>query len=95
MRAGFSPAARASDVYFEAMNLASPHSAITSAHCLVGVGYTDTVDQQRWNQSAHDHQFRHQISQLRGEIQAGGFNSRGLIRRIPGGGGWLFNHGLV
>jgi hypothetical protein len=24
------------------MKLASPHSAITSAHCLVGVGYTDT-----------------------------------------------------
>jgi hypothetical protein len=44
MRAGFSPAARASDVYFEAMNVASPHSAITSAHCLVGVGYTDTIN---------------------------------------------------
>jgi hypothetical protein len=42
MPAGFSPAARASDVYVEAMILASPHSAITSAHCLVGVGYTDT-----------------------------------------------------
>jgi len=25
------------------MNLASPHSAITSAHCLAGVGYTDTL----------------------------------------------------
>ena len=25
------------------MNVASPHSAITSAHCLVGVGYTDTL----------------------------------------------------
>ena len=43
MPAGFSPAARGSDVYFEAMNVASPHSAITSAHCLVGVGYTDTL----------------------------------------------------
>jgi hypothetical protein len=44
MPAGFSPAARASDVYVEAMILASPHSAITSAHCLVGVGYTDTLN---------------------------------------------------
>ena len=28
------------------MNLASPHSAITSAHCLAGVGYTDTLEAQ-------------------------------------------------
>jgi len=43
MPAGFAPAERGSDVHVEVMNLASPHSAITSAHCLVGVGYTDTI----------------------------------------------------
>ena len=26
------------------MNVASPHSAITATHCLVGVGYTDTIE---------------------------------------------------
>jgi len=54
MPAGFSPVGRASNVYVEAMKLASPHSAITSAHCLVGVGYTDTLqyylanDPEKW-----------------------------------------------
>jgi hypothetical protein len=41
-------------VYVEAMNLASPHSAITSAHCLAGVGYTDTLHQAAKSQQSGD-----------------------------------------
>jgi len=40
-------------VYVEAMNVASPHSAITSAHCLVGVGYTDTINTKTYRETLY------------------------------------------
>src|ERR1051325_824357 len=51
------------------------------------------VNQQRRHKPADDHQLRHQIAQLGGEIKARGLYPRKLVWPVTCGGRWFFRHG--